>query len=121
VIARVLSIPAKRFDRPIVTFLTAEESIALIDAAPQDRWEGRRDRAMLTLALHAGLRLSELIAVTAPTSSSGPQRTSASKAKAANRERSRSPKTPKQFSPSGSTNEPGCQMTRCSRRAPGGA
>jgi site-specific recombinase XerD len=61
VIARVLSIPAERFDRRTVTFLTAEESQALIDAAPPDRWEGRRDRAMLTLALHAGLRVSELI------------------------------------------------------------
>jgi site-specific recombinase XerD len=63
VISRVLSVPAKRFDRRIVTFLTAEESVALIDAAPDNRWEGRRDRAMLTLALHAGLRVSELIAV----------------------------------------------------------
>ena len=63
VIARVLSIPAKRFDRRIVTFLTAKESVALIDAAPGSRWEGRRDRAMLTLAIHAGLRVSELIAV----------------------------------------------------------
>jgi site-specific recombinase XerD len=63
VIARVLSIPAKRFDRRIVTFLTAEESAALIDAAPENRWEGRRDRALLTLAIHAGLRVSELIAV----------------------------------------------------------
>jgi site-specific recombinase XerD len=61
VIARVLSIPAKRFDRRTVTFLTANESQALINAAPQDRWEGRRDRAMLTLGLHAGLRVSELI------------------------------------------------------------
>ena len=64
VMSQVLSIPAKRFDRRIVTFLTAEASAALIDAAPENRWEGRRDRAMLTLALHAGLRVSELIAVT---------------------------------------------------------
>jgi site-specific recombinase XerD len=63
VIARVLSIPAKRIDRRTVTFLTAEESCALIDAAPRVRWEGRRDRAMLTLAIHAGLRVSELIAL----------------------------------------------------------
>jgi site-specific recombinase XerD len=60
-IARVLSIPAKRFDRRIVTFLTAEESVALIAAAPPDRWEGRRDGAVLTLAIHTGLRVSELI------------------------------------------------------------
>jgi site-specific recombinase XerD len=63
VIARVLSISAKHFDRRTVTFLTAKESTALIDAAPQDRWEGRRDGAMLTLAIHAGLRVSELIAL----------------------------------------------------------
>jgi site-specific recombinase XerD len=63
VIARVLSIPAKRFDRRTVTYLTSEEASALINAADQDRWEGRRDRAMLTLAIHAGLRVSELIAV----------------------------------------------------------
>jgi site-specific recombinase XerC len=62
VVARVLSMPAKRFDRRIVIFLTAEESTALIDSAPENRWEGRRDRAMLTLAIHAGLRVSELIA-----------------------------------------------------------
>jgi site-specific recombinase XerD len=63
VISRVLSLPAKRFDRRIVTFLTAEESVALIGATPENRWEGRRDRAMLTLALHAGLRVSELISL----------------------------------------------------------
>ena len=63
VIGRVLSIPPKRFQRRAVTFLTAEESQALIDAPPQDRWEGRRDRAMLTLTIQAGLRVSELVAI----------------------------------------------------------
>jgi len=63
VIQRVLAIPAKRHDRRAVTFLTAPESQALIDAPPQHRWEGRRDRAMLILTLQAGLRVSELIAV----------------------------------------------------------
>jgi site-specific recombinase XerD len=61
VIARVLSIPPKRFERRTVTFLTAEESRALIEAPDRTRWEGRRDRAMLTLAIQAGLRVSELI------------------------------------------------------------
>ena len=55
--------PPKRFQRRAVTFLTAEESQALIDAPPQDRREGRRDRAMLTLTIQAGLRVSELVAV----------------------------------------------------------
>ena len=63
VIARVLSIPAKRFEQRTVTFLTAQESQALIDAPPLDRWEGRRDRALLILTIQAGLRVSELIAI----------------------------------------------------------
>jgi site-specific recombinase XerD len=63
VIQRVLAIPAKRYDRRDVTFLTAQESQALIDAPRQERWEGRRDRAMMILTLQAGLRVSELIAV----------------------------------------------------------
>jgi site-specific recombinase XerD len=63
VIQRVLAIPAKRYERREVTFLTAQESQALIDAPPQHRWEGRRDRAVLILALQAGLRVSELLAL----------------------------------------------------------
>jgi len=61
VIARVLSIPPKRFERRTITFLTAEEATALIAAPDPARWEGRRDRALLTLALQAGLRVSELV------------------------------------------------------------
>jgi len=61
VIQRVLSIPPKRFERRQITFLTATESQALIDAPDQTRWEGRRDHAMLVLAIQAGLRVSELI------------------------------------------------------------
>ena len=61
VIQRVLAIPAKRFTKATVNFLTAEEAAALIDAPDQQRWEGRRDRALLVLALQAGLRVSELI------------------------------------------------------------
>jgi site-specific recombinase XerD len=63
VIQRVLAIPAKRYERRAVTFLTAQEAQALIDAPLQDRWEGRRDRAMLILTIQAGLRVSELVAL----------------------------------------------------------
>jgi site-specific recombinase XerD len=62
-IARVLSIPPKRHQKRQISFLTAHESKALIDAPDQSRWEGRRDRAMLTLTIGAGLRVSELIAL----------------------------------------------------------
>jgi site-specific recombinase XerD len=62
-IARVLSIPPKRHEKRQVTFLTADEARALIEAPDRSRWEGRRDRALLTLAIQAGLRVSELIAL----------------------------------------------------------
>jgi site-specific recombinase XerD len=59
-IARVLAIPPKRFDKRIVTFLTAPEVDALLAAPDQSRWEGRRDRALMLLAVQTGLRVSEL-------------------------------------------------------------
>jgi len=59
-IARVLAIPPKRFDKRIVTFLTAAEVDALIAAPDQSRWEGRRDRVLMLLAIQSGLRVSEL-------------------------------------------------------------
>jgi len=59
-IQRVLAIPAKRYDRRVVEFLTAAEADALVNAPDPARWEGRRDRALLALALQTGLRVSEL-------------------------------------------------------------
>jgi len=43
-----------------VTFLTAAEIDALIAAPDQARWEGRRDRVLMLLAVQTGLRVSEL-------------------------------------------------------------
>lgn len=60
-IARVLAIPSKRYEKKTISFLNAEEATALIDAPDLQRWEGRRDRALLVLALQTGLRVSELI------------------------------------------------------------
>jgi site-specific recombinase XerD len=59
-IARVLAIPQKRHDKVIVTFLTHTEAQALLAAPDPARWEGRRDRALLALAVQTGLRLTEL-------------------------------------------------------------
>lgn len=59
-IQRVLAIPAKRTDRAIVGYLTREECDALIAAADQTSRLGRRDHALLHLAIHTGLRVSEL-------------------------------------------------------------
>jgi site-specific recombinase XerD len=63
VIAQVLSIPPKRHQKRQISFLTAAESQALINAPDQSRWEGRRDRAIIVLTIQAGLRVSELIAL----------------------------------------------------------
>jgi len=59
-IQRVLAVPPKRFEKPIVSFLTTEQVDALIDAPDRSRWEGRRDRALLLAAVQTGLRVSEL-------------------------------------------------------------
>jgi site-specific recombinase XerD len=60
VFQQVLAIPPKRADKRTITFLDPAEAQALIDAPDPARWEGRRDRAIIVLALQAGLRVSEL-------------------------------------------------------------
>jgi integrase/recombinase XerD len=57
---RVLAIPSKRHERGPVAFLTEEESAALVAAPDLGTWIGRRDRALLLLAVQTGLRNSEL-------------------------------------------------------------
>jgi integrase/recombinase XerD len=59
-ISRVLAVPTKRFDRAIVTYLTPAEIDALIAAPDRSRWIGRRDHALLTVAIQTGLRVAEL-------------------------------------------------------------
>ncbi|BCB83697.1 tyrosine-type recombinase/integrase [Phytohabitans suffuscus] len=63
-IARVLAIPPKRFDRAIVSWLTGPETDALTDAPDRTTWTGRRDHALLLVAVHTGLRVSELTGLT---------------------------------------------------------
>ena len=62
-IARVLAIPQKRQDKAQVAYLTPVQARALVGAPDAGTWEGRRDRAFLTLALHTGLRISELLSL----------------------------------------------------------
>ncbi len=59
-IQRVLAIPAKRFTRALVPFLSRQEVDALLAAPDQKTWSGRRDHALMLLAVQTGLRLSEL-------------------------------------------------------------
>ena len=59
-IQRVLSIPAKRYSRRLIQFLDRTEIDALLAAPDQRTWLGRRDHALLHVAIQTGLRLSEL-------------------------------------------------------------
>jgi site-specific recombinase XerD len=62
-IQRVLAIPPKRFQRTVVAFLTPAEVDALLAAPDRTRWVGRRDHALLLLAVQTGLRVGELTAL----------------------------------------------------------
>jgi integrase/recombinase XerD len=63
-IARVLAIPPKRFDRVLITYLTEPEVDALLSCCDPANWTGRRDHALLLLAVQTGLRISELTGLT---------------------------------------------------------
>jgi site-specific recombinase XerD len=63
-IQRVLAIPAKRFERNLLTYLTEPEADALLAACDRSSWTGRRDHTMLLLTIQTGLRISELTGLT---------------------------------------------------------
>jgi site-specific recombinase XerD len=59
-IQRVLAIPGKRHTRALVHFLSRPEIDALLAVPDQETWFGRRDHALMLLAVQTGLRLSEM-------------------------------------------------------------
>ena len=59
-IARVVEIPTKRHDRKLINYLDLDEIKALLAAPDRKTWHGRRDHALLLLAVQTGLRISEL-------------------------------------------------------------
>lgn len=63
-ISRVLAIPTKRGDHTLVTYLTDTEVHALLAAPNRTTRTGRRDHAILCLAIQTGLRASELTSLT---------------------------------------------------------
>ena len=58
---RILSMPSKRYVRRNIEFLNEKEMQALLNAPNTSTWIGRRDHAVLTIALQTGLRASEII------------------------------------------------------------
>lgn len=63
-ITQVLAIPPRRTTRPVIEFLTPDQTQALLDAPDQQTWTGRRDHALLLTAVQTGLRVSEIISLT---------------------------------------------------------
>jgi integrase/recombinase XerD len=58
---RILAMPGKRYVRRTVSFLDRPEMDAVLAAPDRSSWVGRRDHAILIVALQTGLRASELI------------------------------------------------------------
>ena len=60
-IQRVLAIPPKRTQRTLLTFLTDDEIDAMLASPDRSQPTGRRDHALMLLAIQTGVRVSELI------------------------------------------------------------
>ena len=60
-IQQVLAIPMKRFDRPLLGFLSHEQMQAVLDAPDRTTWSGRRDHVMFYTFYNTGARVSEII------------------------------------------------------------
>ena len=60
-VQRILAIPMKRFDKPLLGFLSRGDVQALLVAPDSATWCGRRDRVLLQLIYNTGARVSELI------------------------------------------------------------
>jgi len=58
---KILAMPSKRYVRRTVEFLERSEMEALLAAPDPLTWTGRRDHAILVVALQTGMRVSELV------------------------------------------------------------
>ena len=57
---RVLAIPTKRFDRPVLGYLTRDQVAAILDAPDRRTWTGHRDAVMFATLYNTGARVSEI-------------------------------------------------------------
>lgn len=61
-IERALGVPMKRFERPMLGFLSLDEMLAVI-GPPGSTWLSQRDHLLLGLIYNTGARVSEIIGV----------------------------------------------------------
>jgi site-specific recombinase XerD len=60
IVQRVLAIPAKRFERASVGYLTRDQIQTIVDSPDMATLSGERDRVLLMLLYNTGARVSEL-------------------------------------------------------------
>jgi integrase/recombinase XerD len=60
---QILAIPMKRFDKPMIGFLSRKEINALMATPNLNTWFGQRDRILLGLLYNTGARVSELTGI----------------------------------------------------------
>jgi len=62
VVEQALAVPMKRFERPMLDFLSHEEMLAVL-GQPGETWTSQRDHLLLTMLYNTGARVSEIIGV----------------------------------------------------------
>ena len=62
VVEQALGVPMKRFERPMLGFLSREEMLAII-GKPGASWTSQRDHLLLHMLYNTGARVSEIIGV----------------------------------------------------------
>lgn len=60
---RLLAIPSKRAEKPLMGFLTRAEVNAILAAPDLSTWTGRRDHLLFTLLYNTGARISEALQI----------------------------------------------------------
>lgn len=63
-LGRVLAIPTKRYEQNTVSYLDLDEIKALLHGPDRGSWLGRRDHALMLLAILTGVRVTELVTPT---------------------------------------------------------
>ena len=61
-IQQALGIPMKRFERPMLGFLSREEILAVL-GQPGETWTSQRDHLLLAMLYNTGARVSEIISI----------------------------------------------------------
>jgi len=61
-VERALAVPMKRFERPMLNFLTRPEMMAVL-GHPGTSWTSQRDHLLLAMLYNTGARVSEIIGV----------------------------------------------------------